>query len=194
MQEYLSFMTRDNFLQRKNAVLSKLDRSSIGKWDDKIISLCDKINSSNDFYTTSSCLGRIIVMVDQMKKGPGLFEFISHDVVNLENFMKCIPKEQSKLNLKFKSEPPILHIVCRNLKLASDILEKAKNAGWKHSGIISAGDSIVVEIASTEKLEFPLTKNGKLLVDKVFLDIVLEKANEKLKNGWKKIEKFEKII
>jgi tRNA wybutosine-synthesizing protein 3 len=187
-------MARDNFLQRKKAVLSKLDRSSIGKWDEKIIPLCDKINSKNDFYTTSSCSGRIIVMIDQNKKGSGLFEFTSHDIVNPEDFMKYVSKDKLKLDLKFKSEPPIIHIACRNLNLALNILEKAKNSGWKHSGIISAGEIVIVEIASTEKLEFPLAKDGKLLVEKLFLDIVLEKANDKLKNGWKKIEKLIKVI
>ncbi|MBS3064855.1 MAG: hypothetical protein J4472_03505, partial [DPANN group archaeon] len=124
--------------------------------------------------------GRIIVMVDQDKKGPGLFEFVSHDLV----------KELKK----FKSEPPILHVACKTLEDAETFLIKAQNAGWKRSGIISLRRNIVVEIISTDKLEFPLVKNGKLLVDEEFLKIVLEKVNENLKKGWRKIEKLKKII
>ena len=63
----------DRFLQRKKAILKKLDKSSKGDWDEKIISLCDKINSNDNYYTTSSCSGRIIIMKDVVKKGKGLF-------------------------------------------------------------------------------------------------------------------------
>ncbi len=234
---YLNFMAKDNFQQRKTAILSKLDKSSIGEWDDKIKSLCDKINKKDDFYTTSSCSGRIIVMVDQDKKGPGLFEFVSHDLVEFDGLKKELGKINSlqsllpqlatshepssennflyheiarppqrpsinkkiklltnKSNIKFKSEPPILHVSCKTLEGAEDILNKAREVGWKRSGIISLGKNIIVELISTEKLEFPLIKEGKLLVDDNFLKIVLEKADSNLKKGWLKIEGLKKLI
>jgi len=43
---------QDIFLQRKKEVLSKKDKSSKGSWDEKIKTLCDKINKKNDYYTT----------------------------------------------------------------------------------------------------------------------------------------------
>lgn len=187
-------MPQNNFLQRKKDILSKADKSFAGKWDDKIKKLCDKINSKEKFYTTSSCSGRILVLIDQDEKAPNLFECVSHDIVDFENFMKCLPKEKAKLNLKFKSEPPIIHIACIDLKSASELIEKGKTAGWKRAGVISLGKNIIVEFASTEKIEFPLAKNGKMLVDENFLKIILEKSNENLKKGWKKIEKLMKLI
>ena len=66
-------MIQEEFLQRKKDILSKEDKSSKGDWDKRIIELCDKINSSEKYYTTSSCSGRVIVMLDQEEKGPGLF-------------------------------------------------------------------------------------------------------------------------
>jgi tRNA wybutosine-synthesizing protein 3 len=187
-------MARDNFLQRKKAVLSKIDKSSIGDWDSQIKSLCDRINKSNDFYTTSSCSGRIVVMKDQDKKSPNLFEFVSHDPLELGSFFKYLPKESAGLNLKFKSEPPILHVACRTLEGAEDLLEKARRVGWKRSGIISLGKNIIVELISTEKLEFPLTIHGKLLVSEEFLKIALEKSNNNLKKGWIKIKELKKSL
>lgn len=204
-------MTIDNFLQRKKDILKKLDKSSIGEWDEKIKSLCEKINSSKNFYTTSSCSGRIIVMVDQDKKGPGLFEFVSHDLVDFKELKEVLSKicengsdtlrvypEKSFSKIftggKFKSEPPILHICCENIESAEEILNKARDSGWKRSGIISLGKNIIVELISTEKLEFPLIKDGRILVDDNFLKIVLEKANFNLEKGWLKIEKLEKEI
>lgn len=58
----------DQFIQRKKDVLSKKDKSSIGKWDYKIISLCEKINGNGNYYTTSSCSGRVIILKEERKK------------------------------------------------------------------------------------------------------------------------------
>ena len=195
-------MAKDNFQQRKKAVLSKLDKSSIGGWDNKIKSLCDEINKDDNFYTTSSCSVRIIIMVDQDKKGPGLFKFVSHDLVEFGELMKELGKMNSRQTTpqppapreainkevklltnknhtlrvypekssekiftegKFKSEPPILHVSCKTVEGAEDILNKARESGWKRSGIISLGKNIIVELISTEKLEFP--RQTKILRD-----------------------------
>lgn len=187
-------MKPDNFLQRKQDVLSKNDKSSIGKWDEKIKSLCEKINKKENYYTTSSCSGRIIVMIDKEKKGPDLFKFFSHDLITLEYFLRCLPKEIAKLNLKFKQEPCILHVSCKNLKDAYIFLEKAKLAGWKNSGIISKEKRLVVEINGTEKLEFPLMLKGKMLVNDKFLELIIKKSNENLKKSWERIKKLEKSL
>ena len=215
----------DKFNQRKKDILEKLDKSSKGDWDEKIKWLCDKINSMDNYYTTSSCSGRIIVMKDEDKKGPNLFSAVWHDLVELNDFMNKITllcsdvdgssQTQSRLsqknlvnsqkkfatkgaskgglelvNLKFKQEPPILHVACKNLEDAFILLEKARKIGWRRSGIISEGKMFIVELVSTEKLEFPLTEKGKLLVDSAFLKIVLEKANGNLEKGWDKINKL----
>ncbi len=57
-----------SFVQQKKSTLSKLDKSSKGDWDKKIVNLCEKINSLENFYTTSSCSGRIVLIVDNIKK------------------------------------------------------------------------------------------------------------------------------
>ena len=61
-------MVVDLFSQRKKDVLLKSDKSSIGNVDEKISSLCNKINSKEDFYTTSSCSGRILLMKDMTEE------------------------------------------------------------------------------------------------------------------------------
>ena len=86
----------DGFLQRKKDVLSKIDKSSIGKWDEKIISLCEKINSKENYYTTSSCSGRILLMVDQSKKGEDLFLFVSHDKVSFKELKEKLIEASKK--------------------------------------------------------------------------------------------------
>lgn len=246
-------MPRDNFLQRKNAVFSKNDKSSKGNWDEKIKSLCEKINRKENYFTTSSCSGRIVLMIEQDKKSEGLFKFVSHDLINFEKLKGELEKilkfnklrsqnarelsdsetdicqvsslkhkinvkdstrfinddlislnknldignkikDSNSTNIKFKQEPCIVHVACRNLEDAFLILNKAQKVGWKRSGIISEGNVFSVELLSTEKLEFPIIVNGKLIVDDNFLKIVVEKSNENLKKCWEKIRKLEKEI
>ena len=99
-------MPRDNFLQRKEAVLSKLDKSSIGGWDKPIQGLCDKVNKSSEFYTTSSCSGRVLIMIEQEKKAKGLFLETSHDLISFDWIKKAlikIEKSGNKELIKFKN-------------------------------------------------------------------------------------------
>lgn len=181
----------DKFLQRKKSVLLKLDKSTIGSWDKKIKSLCEKINKSENYYTTSSCAGRIVLIFDKSERDD-VFVKVWHDKVSFENLDKEL-KKIKKGNIKFKQEPPIIHIACWDLESAREILAKARAVGFKRSGVISFDkNKFVVEILSTEKIEFPIIDNFRILVDESFLRLVLKKANENLMKGWGKIEGLNK--
>jgi tRNA wybutosine-synthesizing protein 3 len=185
----------DSFFQRKTDILSKLDKSSIGKWDEKIISLCKKINSRENYYTTSSCSGRILLMIEQDKKGEDLFVFVSHDNISFKQLKKEIA-EALKLNkkIKFKLEPCILHIACKELEDAKIFFEKGKFAGFKRLGIIGTSHGFTFELNSTEKLEFPIIDKKRVLVDDNFLKIIVKDANKKLEKSWEKIKKLERLV
>jgi len=184
-----------NFLQRKKSVLSKQDKSSKKSWDKKIVSLCDKINKSESYYTTSSCAGRVVVIVDSEKKAKDLFLWVSHDLINLKKLKNELKKISRRPQIiKFKQEPCILHVACEDLEGAQELLDKAKIAGWKKSGIISSGRRFICELNSTEKLEFPIIKNKKLLVEDEFLKLIVKNCNENLEKGWLKIKRLEKVI
>jgi tRNA wybutosine-synthesizing protein 3 len=182
----------DPFEQRKNEILSKEDKSSIGRWDEKIKCLCEGINSFEEYYTTSSCSGRIVLMIDQDRKESDLFKFVSHGLV--EGLWKEIGKLDLKENIKFKQEPCILHVACKDLESAEKLLNLGREAGWKKSGILSLGKNVIVELNSTEKLEFPVASKRKLLVNEDFVREVEEISNEHLQRTWKKIEKLENSL
>ena len=178
----------DVFSKRKEDVLAKLDKSSVGGWDEKVKELCGKINSLDDYYTTSSCSGRAVVMKDQEKKAEGLFVWVCHDLVELGELKKCLNGFKDG-KLKFKCEPCILHVACKDLECAQVLLDKAKLSGWKKSGIIASEKRFVVELNGTDRLEFPVFSD-KLLVGDEFLEKVVEKSNYNLKRSWGMIEKL----
>ena len=182
----------DKFLQRKKSVFSKLDKSTIGSWDKKIVKLCEKINKSENYYTTSSCAGRIVLIVDKNERD-NVFLKVWHDKINFVDLKKEL-KKIKKGDIKFKQEPPILHIACEKIDGAFEILKKARAVGWKRSGVISKGKGFVVELVSTEKLEFPIIEKREILISDKFLKLVVKKSNMNLKKGWGKIEELRKGI
>lgn len=184
----------NHFQRRKEDTLARLDKSSKKSWDKKISKLCEKINFSENYYTTSSCSGRILLMISLEKKQKDLFLKVHHDLVSLRELKKDLDNLGNKEFIKFKQEPPILHVVCKDLKSAQKMYDIAKLAGWKHCGIIATGRRFVVELSSSGKIEFPIMKNGKVLVDDNFLKIVLKQANENLKKSWERIERLENSI
>jgi len=191
---------KDTFQQSKDSILNdREDKSHEGKWDDHISELCEKINLDERYFTTSSCSGRIVLVKDQEKKDKDVFLFKSHEKVGIDDLWKFFETfDELKVfsrNILFKQEPPILHVACRSLEEAQGILDKAKLVGWKRSGIIgTTKGKFLVELNSTEKLEFPLIKDGKILVDDEFMKIVIEKANKNLEKGWDKIERLMKVL
>lgn len=192
--KYLIRNKNDLFDKRKKDILSKNDKSSRQEWDKKIKKLCEKINKMKNYYTTSSCSGRVLVMLDSDIKKSGLFLWMNHELINFKELKEVLERVNKLGLIKFKQEPCILHVACRSLRDAQFLLDKAKLAGWKKSGIIASGKRFVVELLNTEKLEFFIVNNRKILVDDNYLKLIVKKGNENLKKSWLKIEKLEKLL
>ena len=188
-----------NFNNSKKMALTKNDKSSILKWDKNIASLCEKINSFEDYYTTSSCGGRIVLIKEDEKKLPGLFLFRSHEKVTFDELKSEIKSiiendDNSRDLIYFKQEPCLVVISCKNEKCQEEMFSLFRNNGWKKSGILTLGKKRIIELMSTETISMPIINNGKVLVDDDFLRILIEEANRKLELSLKKIEKLKKMI
>jgi tRNA wybutosine-synthesizing protein 3 len=189
--------------QKKDVLkkLSEIDKSKKGCVDSDILSLITKINKLNDYYTTSSCSGRIMLM----DKGLGrkdLAEWLlsSHSTITVKEFNDVFSKSYlssekfKKAVVWFMEEPAILHICCRDLNSAKKLLDMSKKIPFKRSGIFSFSKRIIVEILDTEKMETLVAKNGILYVKDDYAKIIVDEANSKLKNTKNKLKKFEKQI
>jgi len=187
-----------NFEKEKNDFLTKKDKSRKGYIDNKIKKLVNKINSLNDFYTTSSCSGRVLIITTPKsnKKNEVHYLFCSHKKIQFYNIKKIInSKILSKNDVWFKVQPVIIHIACNNINNANKLLNVARDTGFRRSGIISIGkNKIIMELISTEKIETIISKNGKLLIDKDYFKVLIKEGNKKLEKTWKKIDKLNNKI
>jgi len=185
-----------DFEEKKKKQLGKIDKSNIGSWDKKILDLCKKLNKSKNYYTTSSCAGRVVLLKSSDKKIEDAFLFRSHKKVSFGELKKALNEiaEKYKGQVNFQQTSCILHVACRKLDDAQRLVDKAKFSGWKRSGIMSTGKRFVTELHSTELIDFPIMDEGKVLVDDKFLKLVVKEANDKLGRVWEKIERLRKLV
>jgi tRNA wybutosine-synthesizing protein 3 len=180
------------FEERKKKALEKLNEAIKNREvDEPIKDFLIKINEYKNVYTTSSCAGRIIVLVDKGSKKDSFFAGKWHDLIKAEIVWSRIV-EYSKENLVWlKQEPFILHIVCKKLKDAANIIKIARDVGFKHSGIISMKkEKIVCEINGIDRVEIPAVINGKIVISKDFFYDLIDFMNSKLLRNKYLREKF----
>lgn len=182
------------FQKEKKEFLGKNDKSKKGGIDLKIKKLTAKINSLDDFFTTSSCSGRILLSAipSSNKKNEVKYLFCSHQKIQfnaIKNIIKS--KKLPKDDVWFMVQPVILHIACENINSARKLLNIARDIGFRRSGIISFGKNrVTMELISTEKIEAIVSKNGKLVIDDDYFKILVKEGNKKLEKTWEKIGKL----
>ena len=179
------------FKQNKHDFLIKKDKSRKGSIDKNIIPLVNLINSIKDYYTTSSCGGRIIILTNPKsgKRQDSKWLFMSHEKTSYNKLKKAL-KKLPEDELWFKFESVILHITCKDIDAAQKLLDIARNLGLKRSGIITTRKKIVVEIFDTEKIDTIIANKGKFVITEDYLRLLTKLANKKLEKRDKKIKKF----
>jgi len=185
-----------NFDNTKKCILQKKDKSNIGSIDKPIKDLYDKINSNENYFTTSSCSGRIALIIEDGLKAPNLILFRTHELINLEELKKEIEKasENKGCVIYLKQEPCLVVVSSKDQKNQIKLFNEARNNGWKKSGILSVNRKLLVELMSTELISFPVISNGEILIEDNLLKVFVKRANENLKKGWEKIKKLENFL
>lgn len=178
------------FDKQKKDILNKLDKSKKGEIDQPIKPILDIINSHNDFFTTSSCSGRIIVLEipEEGKKNQAKWLYVSHEKTDLEKIQQSLKDISNDVWLN--QEPAIFHIVCRNIESSKKILDTARNAGLKRSGLTTLGDKLLCQIASTDVLATIIAKNGQIVVSEEYLALLIQEANKKMQKNQERLELF----
>lgn len=182
-----------SFANEKLQFLKKPDKSGIKGIDREIMPLVNLINSKEEYFTTSSCSGRIILMPETGKKQENVFLFVSHKKISFEDLKKQLNSAiRYKGIIYLKMEPCIMHVACDSLNSAIRLVNKARNSGWKKSGIISKRN--IIETLSTEHLECPVADKGKVIIDNNYLKIAAKECNKKLAQTRNKIKQLEKEL
>ncbi|MBR9676318.1 hypothetical protein GOV05_04890 [Candidatus Woesearchaeota archaeon] len=173
--------------------LYKHDNSRKGSVDDQIKYVVDEINNLRDYYTTSSCAGRIVIIELPIngKKNEAKWLFTSHEAVKELNLEEL---NFSSHPAFFKQESFIIHLCARNLDSANKLINKAREAGFKRGGIISANKRIMMEILGTNQITAPVYYDDKIMVSKEYFELLLKIGNKNLETSREKLKKFYELI
>ena len=182
---------RNDFDNLKKTFLDKLDKSNAGKVDPGVQEIVDLINSHQEYFTTSSCAGRIYLWKEPMsgKKKDVDFIFLKHGklgIVDIKAMKQLIlPKETVWLRV----EPIILHLCCRDLAAAQRFLDIAKQL-FKKSCFLSIKNKLILEVRGSEIMEVPLAEKERWIVSEDYFDCLIKKANERYNRIEKKNKEF----
>uniref|UniRef100_A0A2I2ZAU4 tRNA wybutosine-synthesizing protein 3 homolog n=1 Tax=Gorilla gorilla gorilla TaxID=9595 RepID=A0A2I2ZAU4_GORGO len=149
------------FRKWKAQCLSKADLSRKGSVDEDVVELVQFLNMRDQFFTTSSCAGRILLL----DRGINGFE------VQKQNCCWLL----------------VTHKLC----VKDDVHSMAIDSGFRNSGItVGKRGKTMLAVRSTHGLEVPLSHKGKLMVTEEYIDFLLNVANQKMEENKKRIEKF----
>lgn len=182
------------FSKEKQTFLQKKDKSKQGHIDKHIKPLIELINKDRNYYTTSSCSGRIVLIKKSSeKKQDASWLFVSHKrttkFYEIWNILKNLPSE----DVWFRFEPAILHIACKDLKSSSDMLNIARSIGFKRSGIQSTKKNLL-EICGTDYIDTIISRDKDLKVDGDYIKLLVSESNKKMKRNHQKLEKLKKEL
>jgi len=185
-----------DFLEHKKNALKKLQKAKEENLaDEDIIPILDLINNLDDYYTSSSCYGRIVLLeiptIGDKKNAVFLGKW--HRKINTSEILKAA-NNANKGQLWVLAQSPIIHIGAKTNIAADKILKTAIACGFKNSGLKSIYKNIVLEVVSTERLDSPIGKDGKLFCDDEYLDLLVEIANDIMDKSGFKLNKFEKEL
>ena len=177
------------FENEKKQCLEKLDKSKKGSIDKAILPLINKINLSKDYYSTSSCSGRIVLLTrpDNNKKNQISWFLVSHDEVSLDQLKQALSNLPKDL-LWLRQESCIIHICARTIEHAIRLINYFQEQGFKRTGLVSSSSRHIVEVMTTDSMDAPIAKDGKFIVSDSYLEILLKEANRKLQRTKEKIK------
>ncbi len=144
-------------------------------------------NYSEKIFTQSSCSGRVTIVDAEVpwdRKNSSVV-YKNHMGISLEDLKDIISKGQvSRLWLIVQG--PIVHVYAKDMDTAWNVLQIARNAGFKHSGIlVSNYKGILLELRTGVRMTH-LLKN-KVDDSAENLSDLVEVANEVLRKGKEKM-------
>ncbi|MCK5561605.1 MAG: hypothetical protein KAJ51_13465 [Thermoplasmata archaeon] len=185
-----------------------------GLIDQRVIPVLDIINAHKDYYSTSSCSGRsmVIELAYPGAKNESTILGKWHDKLSKSELEGSISKWKNFQYLYFLAQSAIFHVIARDLNSAIQLRNIGESAGFKYSSIRSikpikqSSDiyspgitekysklpdaRVTVELLSTERLNIPLGKDGLVMVDNAYIDLIIELANNSITEAHNKVKKL----
>ncbi len=188
----------DKWVVRKREFWKRMwEDLEIGYLDEDLLPLLIEFNLRPHVYTLSSCSGRI-VLADSTKpwaREESSVVFKKHSPVSFDEVLAVYRKPVVR-RLWIISSGPIIHVSTYTLEEALKILKIAREAGFKHSGILSINKfkGIVLELVTGIRFMHLLKARDRVYTHEEDLEGIVEIANEILLDGKTSLEQLYNIL
>jgi len=188
--------SKKSFFEGKEKALKSLEKAlGENKADEKILPILEIINDSREYYTTSSCAGRIVLLEIPSIGDKQQARFLDRWHRTIEPCELLSPAKKSKKGMIWLiAQSPILHIAAKTNTAADKMVKIANASGFKNSGLKSVGKKPIVEVCSTERLDAPIGKNGTLFCNEEHLNFLVDIANEVIEKSTLKLNRFKQEL
>jgi len=151
----------------------------IGYLDEDILDVLLEIFMRPKSFPKSSCSGRITIIDSEYPwlKEDTMTIYKTHYRAEPREIINAMSKPHAH-NLWLSVQGPIYHIYVMDLEEAEVILAAAREAGFKHSGVLRLRKPILVELRTGIRGDILLAARSKQLIDTDEAVIVVEVANE----------------
>ena len=189
----LSFLEQV-FQNKKKLALQKLAKAiDEKKFDIEVLDFVNILNSHDQYYTTSSCAGRFVILSKSSFRGKytSYFVFKSHSPpIDFRLVLQAL-KQPFSGYLYINVEPPTFHVACKTIEDAIQLHQSAIDSNIGYSMFKTIKKSIVVEIRGTGMLYIPIGFNSTILVSDDYIKHIIQLSNEILTDEQARIKKFE---
>ena len=188
---------RELWLKRKEELRERLlSDLHIGYLDRDILDILLMFFKREESFTISSCSGRIVVVDAPLPwvRRESTVVFKKHEPVVVSE-LEDVLRQDAIYVLWLVVTGPIIHVSTASLREAVKVLRIAREAGMKHSGILSLSKKgIVVELKTGVRIAAPLKQKNNLLVSSDKLSELVDIANKALLEGKKRLEKLREVL
>jgi tRNA wybutosine-synthesizing protein 3 len=182
-----------NFSNQKIYCLSKIDLSRKGSIDTAIVDLVQYLNNLDDYFTSSSCSGRLLIFVEQQQqeheeqqkrtKNGCKWLMSWHDSIDYSStILDDIQREATTIDasmvITMKFEPFIMHVQCRSIEAAQQLHRIAIDIGLRNSGMtIGKSGKCTLAIRSSLCMQAPLSAtDGRIVVTDQYMQVLFANA------------------
>jgi tRNA wybutosine-synthesizing protein 3 len=164
-----------------------------GAVDSDAIPLLVLLNAKRDYYTTSSCSGRVQLAATPLPGEKRRMVVLAkwHRPIETRELKLALLSAEERNDLWLSVQGPILHVACRDQVSALHLLLASRRAGLKHSGILWIGRRVMVELTVSDRIETPLRLAGINVVSEEHLDLLVERVNAVLLRAKGKLRRLE---
>jgi tRNA wybutosine-synthesizing protein 3 len=181
---------KEEFLRRMREDLE------IGYLDHYIVDVLEIISSMPGLYTQSSCSGRVTLVDAQMpwEREGATVVFKKHSKVTVEEIL-YVAKQPVSSRLWVVVTGPIIHVSALSLEYANEMLKIAREAGMKHSGIISMSKKgIIVELTSGVRVTHLIKDGEKWVTPLEKLPDLVRVVNDALLEGKSRLDRLRAVL